>query len=119
MDAPTVMVASEMLYEVTNKEQYKVFVKSLSKYVTKSNMSGGYNLYSDGIEEKTFVWPMEYINQETTYEDAQWVLNGSLVGYLGVQIIADLYQDEDLLLYLENVRDTYRNMFEEFQLVPK
>ena len=114
MDAPTVMVASEMLYEVTNKEQYKVFVKSLSKYVTKSNMSGGYNLYSDGIEEKTFVWPMEYINQETTYEDAQWVLNGSLVGYLGVQIIADLYQDEDLLLYLENVRDTYRNMFEKF-----
>lgn len=110
MDAPVVMVASRMLYEVTGDEKWHDFVKELSQYVTKDISEEGFNFH---LGEKE-IWPLEYAQKNLTFNDAEFVLNGSLVGYLSIYMIAEVEKDDSLMKYLECVERAYEKMFPKY-----
>ncbi len=108
MDAPTIMVASQMMFELTGEERYRKFVIVLKEYVRKAVSEGGFNL---NMGNDT-IWPLEYTAMSTNADDAYFVENGSIVGFIGCTIIADLYQDKELKEYLEKVAACYESRFQ-------
>lgn len=113
MDAPTIMVASQMLYELTKDVQWKSFIEDLKKYVLKDINDGGFSLYAP-FYISNGIWPLEYAEKGLNEKQAMFVLNGSLVGYLGIKIIAELENDKNLRDYLKKVDIAYEKMFSDF-----
>lgn len=114
MDAPTVMVASQMMYEITQEKDWEEFVHALINYIPMDVKKGGFTLYSFDENGEEFVWPLEYADIKTDNTNAMFVLNGSLLGYLGTRMIAEIYNDEKLLTYTDRVKSTYEKMFDKF-----
>lgn len=112
MDAPSIMVASQMLYELTGEKTYHDFIMDLKEYVTESSQGGGYNL---AIQNS--VWPLEYAYEGSTDTNSLYVLNGSLVGYIGVKAVNQILGDHELQLYCQKVERTYCQKFSEFHYV--
>lgn len=111
MDAPTVMVASRMLYEITKDEKWHDFVKVLAAYVVKEISEGGFNFR---LDEEDAIWPLEYAEKDIPYDKAYFVLNGSLCGFVGTFIVASVEQDDVLKGYLERVGKGYEKMLFKF-----
>lgn len=114
MDAPTIMLASQMIYEVTGNKRWDKFVKKLSEYIYSDVKNGGFTLYFKDSNNGQSAWPLEYANTESTVENGIFVLNGSLVGYLGILIMADVTEDEDLAAYAKQVKNTYKDYFQKY-----
>ena len=109
MDAPRIMVASRMLYELTKDEQWNDFVKKLSVYVVKDISEGGFSLkVAEGV------WPLEYAKNNITYDESLFVLNGSLTGYLALYMMSEVDKDLGLDVYLRSVEQVYEKMFSKF-----
>ena len=104
MDAPVIMLASEMMYEHTGEKQYRDFSLGLLPYALEKTYGGGYNL--DLKEGGT--WPLEYASADATEENAQFVFNGSLLGYVSLKALSGIYRDERLDEYLNSVEKAYR-----------
>ena len=114
MDAPVIMLASQMLYEKTNDLKWKEFVDELVEYIVLPVEKGGYNLYYSTKKGEKAVWPLEYADKNSTEINSQFVLNGSLTGYLSTKIVADIRRDKILLDYCEKVKLAYKDKFTEF-----
>lgn len=110
MDAPTIMVAAQMLYEITDEKRYQDFLFELIPYVVSDCESHGFNL-----KMEKGLWPLEYASHSTTAETAQFVLNGSLVGYVGCRAIANIYDNSTLSDYLARVEDAYTGMLSQYR----
>ncbi len=114
MDAPVIMLASQMLYEKTNDLKWKEFVDELVEYIVLPVEKGGFNLYYSTKKGEKAVWPLEYADKNSTEINSQFVLNGSLTGYLSTKIVADIRRDKILLDYCEKVKLAYKDKFTEF-----
>lgn len=108
MDAPTLMVASEMLHEITGEKKYEEFVKQLITYTMLDVKEGGYNIFFKSSSGEDAAWPLEYAATTSTLDNSYLVLNGSLVGYLGMRVIAEEYQNPELMAYLDKVKLGYK-----------
>lgn len=111
MDAPTIMVASHMLYELTGEEKYRLFIDDLIEYVVKDVSCEGFNVVIKPGE----IWPLEYAALISDADNAKFVLNGSLVGYLGCRIISDFYRSGNLDKYIGAVERCYRNRLAQYR----
>lgn len=113
MDAPTVMVLTQMLYEITEDEIYKNFGDELKEYIVKDVSEGGYNIKLGGIFDNR-IWPLEYADDIKEEDEFYFVNNGSIAGYLGVKLISLTEYDEALEKYLESVESAYESMQDRF-----
>ena len=110
MDAPSIMVAAQMLYEITEEDKYKNFLQELIPYASGVCDEGGFNvIVEDGL------WPLEYASVFSSADNAQFVLNGSLVGYVGCCAIAQLQDDPKLRDYVERVERAYLGEFSRYR----
>lgn len=110
MDAPVIMVASQMLYEITDNTKYKDFVETLKEYVVLTTSEGGYNYE---FSENT-IWPLEYAKKTALHDTNKYVLNGSLTGYLAILAINEVLEDHTLDRYIEKINNGYSIMFSSF-----
>lgn len=112
MDAPTIMIGTQMLYELTGKEAYKDFIEKLGKYVLKDVPDGGFNLTLDDGN----IWPLEYAEESMIQEeDNYFVLNGSMVGYIGCKAMGTLLEDKELLSYCKRIEKSYETRFPRYR----
>ncbi len=110
MDAPVIMLASELMYEYTGEEKYHDFSMSMLPYALEPVEKRGYNLeLSNGGK-----WPLEYAWTEAKEDNSKFVLNGSLVGYLSLRALSDIYDDALLNEYLESVEQAYASKMLDF-----
>lgn len=107
MDAPSIMVAAQCMYEVTMDEKYNRFILDLCKYVVKPTRENGFN-FENGKE----VWPLEYASINSKDDINEYVLNGSLLGYVCVKAMNGIIKDDAIAEYLEAVESTYEKKIE-------
>lgn len=111
MDAPTIMLASQMLFELTGNEKWEAFVSELSEYISKDVKEGGFTVYFKNSKGEQMAWPLEYAEKSSTVDNSEFVLNGSLVGYLGIQITAGITDSDKLYSYTHKVKKAYTEYF--------
>lgn len=106
MDAPVIMLASQMLYEETKNKKYKQFINEIVPYCLKDVSEGGFNLKlsAGGI------WPLEYARKSSTEQNSMFVLNGSMVGFVSVLGINTVLENKQLGEYIDSVIKAYKNM---------
>ena len=104
MDAPSIMVAARMLYEITDNNKYEKFINELSDYVIKTTEEGGFNY----IISKNEIWPLEYARLTSDDETNMYVLNGSLVGYISMKAMYSI-GCFNKKAYLEKIENAYKN----------
>lgn len=109
MDAPTVAVLSELLYERTGHTKYKKYINDLIPYMTMKSDRGGYCVDIDGRK-----WFLEYCDKNTNIDNAEFVLNGSLIGTLGTYIIGITNDDENLLTVAKQQTELYKSYCDEY-----
>ena len=112
MDAPVIMLASQMLYELTNEIKYQQFIEDIMEYVTLSTQEKGFNF----IDKDGNIWPLEYAQINANSENSYFVLNGSLVGYISLKAMSKIIDNNKLDKYLKNVEKTYVKNFDKFHL---
>lgn len=110
MDAPVIMLASELMYEYTGEPIYRTFSLKLMPYCFKSVDEGGFNLE---LEDEA-IWPLEYAWKNVTEDTAKFVLNGSLLGYVSLKALSNIYRDDNLDAYLTAVERGYNSKIAEF-----
>ena len=112
MDAPVIMLASQMLFEVTEKQEYAEFYQRLKSYVFLTTEEGGFNFTRpDGS-----LWPLEYAQKGATDKKNYYVLNGSLVGYICLRALTLSDSDQELERYLSKVESAYEQCFPQFHM---
>lgn len=109
MDAPTVGVASQMLYEKTGEEKYSEYVEDLSKYILTDVKENGFTANINGDK-----WIFEFANQFTTEETGEFVLNGSLLGTLGIAMLANSTGDLNLRKLVQSQIENYKKLLSEY-----
>jgi len=110
MDAPVIMVGAQMLYEITNNDEYSNFINELVPYVTSFIQENGFNYYLD----KDKIWPLEYARKESSDETNMYVLNGSLTGYVAVVGVNKVINNQELSDYIKSVEKAYNSKLKEF-----
>lgn len=105
MDAPVIGVAAQMLYEKTGKSEYKDFVYKLVEYIKKDVTEHGFVAKVGGGS-----WLFEYACVDTNEDNAEFVLNGSLLGTLATYMLAEATQDKDLWKLLEEQIENYKEL---------
>ena len=112
MDAPVIMLASQMLFEVTEKQEYADFYQQLKSYVFLTTEEDGFNFaLPDGC-----MWPLEYARKGATDKENYYVLNGSLVGYISLRALSLSDSDQELERYLSKVESAYKQRFDLFHM---
>ncbi len=115
MDAPTIMLLSQMIYEITGKDQYGEFVNDLKEYVIRDIDDGGFNYnISHYLWEKDKTWPLEYASADLDSSKYLYVNNGAIVGFLGCKIMALVDNDSEFERYCDNVEKAYESSKEDF-----
>lgn len=103
MDAPVVALAAQMAYEITDDEQWSSFRNDLLSYCKKNTKEHGFLLQ----EKDGNIWPLEYAEQSTTEENAEYVINGSLFGYQALEMLASVCEDKELYGILDKILYNY------------
>lgn len=112
MDAPVIMLASQMLFEVTEKQEYAEFYQRLKSYAFLTTEEGGFNFArSDGS-----IWPLEYAQKGATDKKNYYVLNGSMLGYICLRALSLSDSDQELERYLSKVESAYEQSFLQFHM---
>lgn len=109
MDAPVIAVLSQLMYEKTGEVQYSEFVHRLSAYMRADVSQHGYV-----AEISNKQWLFEYADAETTAENGQFVLNGSLLGTLGTALIASATGDSGLRALVDSQTALYQEMMPQY-----
>lgn len=109
MDAPLIAVLAQIMYEKTEKEEYRKFVSDLSEYILKDVSEHGFVATVDG--EK---WLFEYANEKTQKENGWFVLNGSLLGTLCTAIIGKVTNNDALKELVSSQTRLYKKLNNRF-----
>ena len=109
MDAPVVGVASQMLYEITGDEKYEQFVRDVSEYILSDVSEHGFVSDIGGSK-----WIFEYANTQTNKENGEFVLNGSLLGTLTIEILAQITENKDLERLVNSSIKSYEQYFSKY-----
>lgn len=112
MDAPVIMLASRMLFELTERQEYADFYQRLKSYVFLTTEEDGFNFaLPDGS-----MWPLEYARKDATEEKNYYVLNGSMLGYICLRALSLSDSDQELERYLSTVESAYKQRFDLFHM---
>lgn len=109
MDAPTVGIASQMLYEKTRNKKYLQYINDLSDYILKDVKEKGFIADVDGNK-----WIFEFASVDTTEETGEFVLNGSLIGTLGIAMLADITGNTELKEIVNSQIKNYEKLMSEY-----
>jgi len=110
MDAPSICIAAQLAYEKTEIQKYQDYVEDLSAYMLKTVDQHGFLYYWD----KDTAWPFEYASKDVTPKNGQFVLNGALVGALGMKIVGDATGNKELLDAYEHCVNGFMTKSEEY-----
>lgn len=110
MDAPTIAISAQMLYELTGEEKYNRFVEDLIQYIKKDVNEGGFTLRT-----KEGIWPLEYGWIDATVDKASFVLNGALLGTISCIMLAEARGDASLANYAAKTCETYQRKFKQYE----
>lgn len=103
MDAPVILLASQMIYEITGDIQYKKFRDDLKEIILRRVPENGFI-----FEDENNFWMFEYADKNTNPQNGKYVLNGSLVGYQALSMVARAIDDEDYLELCEKQLKSYK-----------
>lgn len=109
MDAPVVGVAAQMLYDVTGEVKYKRFVRDVSEYILSDVSEHGFVADINGSK-----WIFEYANTQTNKDNGEFVLNGSLLGTLTIEMLAQITEDERLQELVNSSIRSYQKYFSKY-----
>lgn len=110
MDAPLLAVTAELAYERGLGDRYHQYMEDLIPYIVSGTSQNGFVLkYSD-----TEWWPLEYAWQNVTEEDAHFVINGSLHGMVGIELLKEITKDPRLTELSEKALNAYKDKADEF-----
>ncbi len=109
MDAPTAAVASQYLYETTGDYKYKEFVDKLVKYIPNDVRDNGF-VIKDGDSK----WMLEYASKDISHKNAEFVLNGSMLGFLNTAILAQITGDVALNKLVNQQVESYKKKFSNY-----
>lgn len=110
MDAPLLAVTAEFAYERSNDVRFRQYIEDILPYLTASTQENGYVLKINNEEW----WPLEYAWTSVTEEDAWFVLNGSLFGMVGIEMLYQLTGSPDLKELSEKAFTAYQERAELF-----
>jgi len=105
MDSPVILLATQMLYEITGEAKYKEYRDDLKELIIKNTKENGY-IYNVDDE----FWMFEYADKNTDPRTGYYVLNGSLVGYQALYMVAITVNDSDYLGLCENQLESYKKI---------
>ena len=109
MDAPVVGVAAQMLYDITGEVKYKRFVRDVSEYILSDVSEHGFVTDINGSK-----WIFEYANTQTNKDNGEFVLNGSLLGTLTIEMLAQITEDERLQELVNSSIRSYQRYFSKY-----
>lgn len=112
MDSPVILLATQMLYEITGDKKYESYRDDLKELIMKTTKENGF-IYNEGDD----FWMFEYADKNTDPITGYYVLNGSLVGYQALYMVANSIEDEDYIKLCEKQLKSYKKMCNQYWYV--